>query len=208
MRIWNYGSINIDHVYRVPHLVQPGETLTSTGYGRVLGGKGANQSIALARAGAAVTHLGRYHAGDFDLLAPLLAAGVDGSALQSVAQPGGHAIIQVDDRAENTIVLFPGANHSFTPADLDRLLAPAAAGDWLLLQNECSHTGPMIEVAFARGLQVAFNPAPMTDAVHELPLDKLNLLCVNRIEVRQLLGADPGRAPDPDWLAGEQQGAA
>ncbi|HPE60766.1 MAG: ribokinase [Thiothrix sp.] len=201
MKIWNYGSINIDHVYRVPHLVQPGETLASTGYGRVLGGKGANQSIALARAGAVVTHIGRYHAGDLELLNPLFEAGVAGTGLQAVAQPGGHAMIQVDDRAENAIVLFPGANHSFSAGELPGLLAQTGVGDWLLLQNECSVTGPMIEAAFARGLQIAFNPAPMTGAVRELPLDKLSLLFVNQVEVLQLLGAGADQPPDPAWLA-------
>lgn len=206
MRIFNYGSINIDHVYRVPHLVRPGETLASTAYHQVLGGKGANQSIALARAGASVSHIGRYHAQDRALLQPLFDAGVETSLLQTVNMPSGHALIQVDDHAENAIVLYAGANHSFTPEELTTLLHSAVAGDWLLLQNENSCTGAMIEAAFAKGLKVAFNPAPMTDPVATLPLEKLAVLFVNQVEVMQLLNAPvQGGQLDHAWLAQKLQ---
>lgn len=187
MPIYNYGSINIDHVYRVPHLVLPGETLSSSHYQQVLGGKGANQSIALARAGSEVLHIGRYNAANQALVKVLLEAGVSNQYLQTVAEPSGHAIIQVDDQGENSIILYAGANHSFTPADLAQSLQAAQAGDWLLLQNECSCTQEMIKLAAERGLKIAFNPAPMNTAVKDLPLDKLSLLFVNQVEVCQLL---------------------
>ncbi|HMT92474.1 ribokinase [uncultured Thiothrix sp.] len=187
MPIYNYGSINIDHVYRVPHLVLPGETLSSHHYRQVLGGKGANQSIALARAGSEVFHIGRYNVADQALVQPLIEAGVAAEHLETVNEPSGHAIIQVDDQAENSIILYAGANHSFTVTDLANSLQAAKAGDWLLLQNECSCTQAMIELAAARGLKIAFNPAPMNAAVKDLPLDKLSLLFVNQVEVCQLL---------------------
>ncbi|MFZ1386218.1 MAG: ribokinase [Thiolinea sp.] len=187
MPIYNYGSINIDHVYRVPHLVLPGETLSSSHYQQVLGGKGANQSIALARAGTEVLHIGRYNAADQTLVNILLEAGVANQYLQTVAEPSGHAIIQVDDQGENSIILYAGANHSFTPEDLAKSLQTAQAGDWLLLQNECSCTQEMIELAAERGLKIAFNPAPMNAAIKDLPLDKLSVLFVNQVEVCQLL---------------------
>ncbi len=205
MPIYNYGSINIDHIYRVPHLVMPGETLASHAYHKVLGGKGANQSIALARAGAAVRHIGRYHAADAAMLAPLSAAGVDVSGVAAVSEPTGHAIIQVDDKAENAIVLYAGANHSFTRDELPGLLADAAAGDWLLLQNECSCTADMIRTAAAKGMQVAFNPAPMQADIAALPLAQLSVLFVNQVEVMQLLAADVGAALGHTWLAGQLQ---
>lgn len=203
MKLYNYGSINIDHVYRVSHLVQPGETLASTDYQKSLGGKGANQSIALARAGAEVCHLGRYHAADKAILQPLREAGVDMQRVQTSDTASGHAIIQVDDHAENAIVLYAGANHSFTPDDLPALLNDAQTGDWLLLQNECSHTTKMITVAADKGLQVAFNPAPMAEDIAALPLTKLALLFVNQVEVLQLLGANPQAEPEPAWLAAQ-----
>ncbi len=207
--LYNYGSINIDHVYRVPHLVQPGETLASQSYQQVLGGKGANQSIALARAGADVRHIGRYHSADRALLEPLFSAGVDGRHLQAVDMPGGHAIIQVDDAAENAIILFAGANHSFNVEEFPVLLAEAMAGDWLLLQNECSGTAEMMTLAASKGLQVAFNPAPMEASVALLPLEQLAVLFVNEVEVLQLLGADSGQGSEQDfgedWLASQLQ---
>ncbi|TXH68699.1 MAG: ribokinase [Thiothrix sp.] len=187
MPIYNYGSINIDHVYRVPHLVLPGETLNSQHYQQVLGGKGANQSIALARAGSAVFHIGRYNAADQPLVKGLIDAGVSADYLEVVDEPSGHAIIQVDDQGENSIILYAGANHSFSLADLETSLQAAQAGDWLLLQNECSCTQGMIELAATRGLKIAFNPAPMNAGVKDLPLDKLSLLFVNQVEVCQLL---------------------
>lgn len=115
MQIFNYGSINIDHVYRVPHLVQAGETLASTHYQQVLGGKGANQSIAMARAGLGVTHIGRYHPSDQELLAPLRTALSDTSLLQAHAdQASGHAIIQVDDQGETTSCCMPVVTIAFS----------------------------------------------------------------------------------------------
>nr|CAA6824324.1 MAG: Ribokinase (EC [uncultured Thiotrichaceae bacterium] len=205
MKIFNYGSINIDHVYRVPHLVQPGETLASQSYQKLLGGKGANQSIALARAGAAVIHIGRYHVTDSEILRPMKQAGVNMECLETVDMPSGHAIIQVDNAAENAIVLYSGANHGVTADELTSLLDKAKQGDWLLLQNECSCTAEMIDVAVSKGLEVAFNPAPMDDSIKALPLDKLSLLFVNQVEVLQLLGADTQSGLDADWLAAELQ---
>lgn len=190
MTIFNYGSINIDHIYRVPHLVAAGETLASSDYQTVLGGKGANQSIALAKAGANVIHIGRYHTQDQWVADTLAAAEVNTSSLQTTNIPTGHAIIQVDNKAENSIILFKGANHSFQANELTALLKNARPHDWLLLQNECSCIAEIIDLAIDKQLRIAFNPAPMTDAVKALPLDKLDLLIVNKIEAAQLLDWD------------------
>lgn len=186
--LYNFGSVNIDHIYRVPHLVQPGETLSSHDYQTVLGGKGANQSLALAKAGVQVRHIGRYHANDGWVREQLEAGGVDCSLLKTTATPTGHAIIQVDDQGQNSIVLFAGANHSFQADESLSLFADAAAGDWLLLQNECNQADSMIRAAVAQGLQVAMNPAPMDDQVKDLPLEHLSVLIVNEIEAASLFG--------------------
>lgn len=199
-RIFSYGSINVDHIYQMPHLVAPGETLASTDYRQVLGGKGANQSIAAAQAGVPVLHIGRYGKTDSWVVTQLQDAGVDCSRVTAVDTPSGHAIIQVDAQAENSIILFAGANHSFRADELDVLLDGAVSGDWLLLQNECSCTAEMISTAAAKGLQVAFNPSPMDDSVRALPLHDLSLLVVNEIEVQQLL--------DCDWQSQDQLVAA
>ncbi|HSP58962.1 MAG TPA: ribokinase, partial [Halomonas sp.] len=185
--LFNLGSINLDHFYRVAHFVMPGETLASQDYRIGLGGKGVNQSLALARAGAAVSHWGRVGRQDGwarDLLAK---AGIDVSRVELVDEPSGHAIIQVDDRGENAILLFAGANHGFLTSRLDEALGTTQPGDWLLVQNECNALPHLMTQAAAHGLNIAFNPAPMTDAVLSLPLEGCRLLFVNRGEAARLV---------------------
>ncbi|WP_136067668.1 ribokinase [Modicisalibacter radicis] len=192
--LYNYGSINIDHVYRVPHLVRPGETLTSHGYRQVLGGKGANQSLAVARAGGSVTHWGRLGQTDRWALETLSSAGVNTAHIELTAEPSGHALIQVDDHGENSIILHPGANHGFTDAHHRALLTSIAGGDWLLLQNECNALGKLMVSAADRGMRIAFNPAPMTADVLRLPLERCRLLFLNRGEAAALVGLDESDA--------------
>lgn len=185
---YNYGSINLDHVYRVPHLVAPGETLASHDYSVGLGGKGANQSLAMARAAGSISHWGRLGQQDAWARDTLYRAGVDVERVTLLDGPSGHAIIQVDDQGENAIILFPGANHGTTQQELAELVATTQPGDWLLLQNECSGLETLIPLAVEHGLKVAFNPAPMDNNVARLPLHLCSLLFVNRTEAALLVG--------------------
>ena len=186
MTIHNLGSINVDHVYRVPHLVRPGETLASRALETVLGGKGANQSVALARAGARVRHVGRVGEADGWARDALAAAGVDVSAVASVAGPSGHAIIQVDDAGENAIVLHGGANHTLDATGIAAALEPARRGERLLLQNETGGVAAAFDVALGRGLAIAFNPAPMGAEIASLPLARCDTLILNETEATML----------------------
>ena len=188
MTVFNFGSINIDHVYQVDRFVRPGETLASHGYQRVLGGKGANQSIALARAGIKVRHIGAISQDDRWIMQELAEAGVEISAIRQIDKASGHAIIQVNKEGENCILLHPGANAMLTAADLEAQLGQVNASAWLLLQNETSAVGEAMELAHSRSLRIAFNPAPMTAAVPKLPLEQLDLLIVNQVEARQISG--------------------
>lgn len=200
MTIFNYGSINIDHVYHVPHFPAPGETLASTSYARGLGGKGANQSVAAARAGARVVHIGAIGAGDGWVMDRLTAAGVETGAIARLDGASGHAIITVDAAGENHIVLYPGANHAL-PADLAaQALAAARRGDTLLIQNETAHTPGAARIAQAAGLRVMTSAAPFdAQAVAEV-LPFTTTLALNEIEAEQLRTA-LGRAPDvPEML--------
>lgn len=194
--IHNYGSINLDHFYRVPHLVKPGETLSSHEYRVGLGGKGANQSLATARAGGRISHWGRLGRQDTWARDTLARAGVDVSHVELVDEPSGHAVIQVDDRGENAIILFPGANRGFRTSKVASLIGAARPGDWLLLQNECNALAEVMARAADHGLNVAFNPAPMTDEVRSLPLASCRLLFVNRVEAAGLAGVDEATATD------------
>jgi ribokinase len=108
MTIINFGSINIDHVYQVSHFVQPGETIASTDYQMLLGGKGANQSIALARAGSDVHHVGKIHESDSHFKQTMIKHGINCKYVNCGDTPTGHAIIQVTPAGENAIVLFGG----------------------------------------------------------------------------------------------------
>ena len=110
MKILNLGSCNIDYVYRVPHIIKPGETLAAKELNVFPGGKGLNQSIALAKAGAKVHHAGLIGKEGKFLKDTLKNAGVDVRFLKFGSGEGGHAMIQVDDDGENCICVFEGPN--------------------------------------------------------------------------------------------------
>jgi ribokinase len=188
MKILNFGSLNIDHVYQVPSFVRPGETLASTAYQQYAGGKGCNQSIALARAGAPVYHAGCIGKDGEYLEQVLTEAGVDISLLGKIAGASGHAIIQVDPHGENAILLHGGANHHITPNLIENAFAAFGAGDVLLLQNELNATTAIIEKAAALGMIICFNPAPMTASVLTYPLAAVNYLFINESEAEILTG--------------------
>ena len=189
MKILNFGSLNIDHVYQVDHFVRAGETLASSGYARHMGGKGFNQSIALARAGAAVYHAGCMgEDGDF-MRAYLREAGVNVAFLRTVDEPTGHAMIQVEPSGENCILLFGGANQRIEAAQIRETLAHFAAGDILLLQNEVSGLPALLEEGAKRGLRIAINPAPMDAGIVAADLSEVRWLIVNEGEGAALSGA-------------------
>lgn len=185
MAIYNLGSINIDHFYRLPHLPGPGETLAAASYACGLGGKGANQSVAAARAGATVFHIGAVGAEGAPMLAQLRAAGVDCTHVAELPGATGHAIILLDAAGENSIVLHPGVNHDITPEAVTPVLASAGKGDVLILQNETSAQIEAARLARERGLFVAYSAAPFeAEAVRSI-LPFVDLLLLNEIEAEQ-----------------------
>jgi ribokinase len=193
MRILNFGSLNIDHVYRVPHFVRPGETLSSDSYQQFAGGKGFNQSVALARAGATVFHAGKIGPEGGWLLEILREAGASTDYVFVEETPTGHALIQVEESGENAIILYGGANRTISPADVDQVLGHFAPGDFLLLQNEISSMAQIITRGSERGLRIVFNPAPMEATVLDYPLEAVSLFIVNEGEGQALTGeSEPG----------------
>ncbi len=188
--ILNLGSINLDHVYQVPRFVRPGETLSSEGYALGFGGKGFNQSIALARAGAGVAHAGAVGADGCELLARLRAEGVDASRVTEVGGATGHAVIQVDPSGQNAIVIHGGANARVTPENFDAFFNGFGSGDHFLCQNETSSVPDALARARTEGLTVWFNPAPVTAAVASYPLEAVDWLIVNETEGSALSGAE------------------
>ena len=187
-KILNIGSLNLDYVYAVPHFVAAGETLLSSRRDVFAGGKGLNQTVAAARAGAEVCHGGAVGA-DGDMLLDLLRdAGADVSAVARVDVPTGHAVIQVSPQGENAIIILGGANRAVSPETVGIALEKVGPGDILLLQNEINGLDHIIRRAARRGLRILFNPAPMEDAVKDLPLELLDTLIVNEGEGKALAG--------------------
>jgi len=188
MHILNIGSVNIDHVYMVDHFVRPGETLSSGHYDIFAGGKGFNQSIALARAGAPTRHAGRVGQDAAWLLNRLKGDGIDITQLTITDTSTGHAIIQVIPTGENAIVLHSGANASVSTEDIVRALSSCSEGDVLLVQNETSSVAEAMRKGKDKGLKVVFNPAPMSPAVLDYPLQDVDLFILNETEAEGLTG--------------------
>lgn len=187
MAVWNLGSINIDNVYRVTHLPAPGETLHALVYTQGLGGKGANMSVAMARAAARVTHIGAVGPGGVWTVERLMEYGVDTRLIATLEdQATGHANICVDDAGENQIVVFPGANRAITEDMIGAALSDAAAGDILVMQNETNGQAYAAEMAKRLGLHVVYAAAPFNaDAVAEV-LPFADMLVLNSVEAEQL----------------------
>ena len=197
MRILCFGSLNIDYTYRVDHFVQPGETLAADSLQVFSGGKGLNQAIALARAGAAVWMAGAVGTDGRFLLDELAAAGVHTElvrVLETVRT--GNAIIQNDKTGDNCILLYGGANRAITEQQVEQTLASFTAGDWLLLQNEINGLPYLMRQAQARGLRIACNPSPMEARVLELPLETVELAGTDGADEDALLRALRARFPD------------
>ena len=186
------GSLNVDFTYRVPHLVRPGETLASTEFIRGAGGKGLNQSLAIARAGTVVAHVGGIGADGVWLGELLAREGVNIDAVQGTETATGHAIIQVAESGENAIVLFAGANREIAPERVETAIEGAAPGSIFLTQNETSGVPEALRAAGRRGLTVVFNPAPMSTAVRAYPLEHVDYLMVNETEALALSPGEGG----------------
>lgn len=191
MAVFCVGSVNVDLVYRVPHLVRPGETLAARSFTRGLGGKGANQSIAAARAGARVYHAGAVGPDAADMLDEIAAAGVDIAGIARLEVPTGHAVIAVDDAGENAIILYEGANGALTARAVDAALSEARAGDILLLQNEVNLSVHAARSGRIAGCRVIYSAAPFhADAVAEMH-GLADILVLNALEAAALRAAHP-----------------
>ncbi len=186
MTVWNLGSINADHVYSVPHIPAPGETLAASALTRGLGGKGANMSVAVARAGGSVRHLGAVGADGGWMLDRLRDYGVDVDHVQHRDRPSGHAIITVDDHGENAITIWPGANRDISVDAVKQALTVAAEGDIFVTQNETSLQTEAAELAKTQGLRVVYAAAPFDAAAVKAMLPHADMLVLNEVEARQL----------------------
>lgn len=190
MKILNFGSLNLDYTYQVSHIVLQGETITSSSLAIHPGGKGLNQSIALARAGAAVSHAGQIGE-DGAMLKEICAKnGVDTTFIETVPTRSGNAIIQVDEHGQNSIILFPGANRAIEKSMVDKVLGNFGTGDFLLVQNEISSLPYIMEKAREKGLKIIMNPSPMDNRIKECDLTKVSMFILNEVEGAQMTGKE------------------
>ncbi|PRZ49379.1 ribokinase [Tritonibacter scottomollicae] len=194
MAIWNLGSINIDMVYALPHMPEPGETLAASSFDQGLGGKGANMSVAAARAGAHACHIGAIGPEGKWTVDRLTEYGVDTRYIAQLDTATGHAIIAVDPSGENQIILYPGANRALTEDQIGQALTAANAGDILLMQNETNMQAEAARIGHQIGLRVAYAAAPFDAEAVQAVLPFIDLLFLNEVEAAQLQAAT-GKAP-------------
>lgn len=188
MAILNFGSLNLDYVYAVEHICAPGETITSSGLSLNPGGKGLNQSVSLARAGAEVYHAGMVGEDGAMLVEVCRESGVHTDYIKVSEERTGNAIIQVADSGENSIVLFAGANRKNTSERVDEVLAHFGQGDTILLQNEINLVDKIIEKAYAKGMKIALNPSPYDSRIDDCDLTKVSIFLLNEVEGFQITG--------------------
>ena len=196
MRILNFGSLNLDYVYRVEHFVQPGETMAALSRTVKAGGKGLNQSIALARAGVRVSHAGCLGTGGELLKRILEENGADTAFLLPVREDQGHTVIQVNQEGENCILLYGGSNRCIPETHIRQVIRRFDRGDWLILQNEINNLPLIVELASARGMHIVLNPSPYDATLKEVDFSALDWLLVNEIEAEQISGE---KEPDKVW---------
>lgn len=189
MKVLCFGSLNIDSTYRVDHFVRKGETLAADSLHIFSGGKGLNQSIALAKAGAAVWHAGAVGEDGRFLLRELENAGVHTEYVRILSDKRtGSAVIQNDAEGDNCILLYGGANRTITRVQADAVLENFGADDVLVLQNEISQIPYIMEQAHKKGMKIVLNPSPMEQAVLQFPLETVDYFLLNRVEAAQLAG--------------------
>jgi Sugar kinases, ribokinase family len=190
MKILSLGSLNNDHVYNVEHFVQPGETIASIDMRDFCGGKGLNQSIALARAGARAYHAGKVGTDGNILVDRLLADNVNIDCIYTENDaPTGHAIIQVDSKGQNCIIINGGANLAITEDNIDAILDNFDEGDMILLQNEISNLDYAITKAHDKNMLVALNPSPIDQKLScSESLSYVDYLLLNEVEGFEITG--------------------
>ena len=195
MKILCFGSMNLDYVYSVDHIVGLGETESTTSVSLNCGGKGLNQAVALARAGAPVWLAGLVGKDGKSLVDKCIENKIYIDYIRMSDERSGHTIIQVDRNGNNSILLFGGANRCMTKEYIDEVLEGFGRGDILLLQNEINLLNVIMEKAYEKGMQIVLNPSPFDDNLKECDLTKVSMFLLNEIEGEQMTGEK-----DPDKI--------
>jgi ribokinase len=186
------GSTNTDMVIKASHLPQPGETILGGTFFMSAGGKGANQAVAAARLGGSVLFIAKtgydiFGKQSIDLFEK---EGIDISGIQrDHYEPSGVALITVDDKGENCIVVAPGANAALTLADIDEVKEKIESASLLLMQLETplETVEHVAGIAAAKKIKFILNPAPAAKLSDDL-LKKISIITPNQKEAEMLTG--------------------
>lgn len=194
-RICVVGSINMDLVVRTPVLPAPGQTILGGPFSTFPGGKGANQAVAAARAGGQVAMVAAVGTDGYGaiLRAGLAGEGIDVATVQAREEAAtGIALIAVDPRGQNTIIVAPGANATLTPADVEQAAVTIRSSAVLLLQLEVPLPTVVAAARIARtaGALVVLNPAPAAPLDAQV-LALADVLVPNETEAAALSGPEP-----------------
>lgn len=188
MKVLVFGSLNIDFIYKLEHIVMPNETIKSTTCEVSAGGKGLNQAMAFAKTGLPVyiaSNLGK----NGQVLADTLSSGnVDISLLNHVDEDSGEAIIQVDENGNNAIIVCGNCNEHITEEYIESVFSHFEKGDILVIQNEINNLDLIINTAKDKGIILVFNPSPFNHVIKTLPMNKIDYLFINEVEGKQLTG--------------------
>lgn len=189
MKIIVFGSVNIDHVYYVPHIIKPEESLHVLGTETFLGGKGLNQAIACAKAGAVTWLAGccgfEDGQGFFDVCADY---NINTSLLQQLPGKSGETLIQVDPYGQNSILVLGHANQQNTPQRIAQVMSQCDQGDIIVVQNELNGLPDIIRQACRKQCKVILNPSPMDSDLASLDLSLVTGLLLNEVEISALTG--------------------
>lgn len=188
MKVLNIGSMNLDYVYAVDHIIRPGETEATESRKIFPGGKGMNQSCALAKAGAEVYHAGMIGKEGTMFLDICREYGIHADYIRTTDAPTGHTIIQLDKNAQNSILLFGGANRMLTEEFVDEVLSNFGKEDILLLQNEVNLLPYIVDRAYEKNMQIALNPSPFNEELKAVDLSKISIFLLNEVEGNQITG--------------------
>ena len=188
MKILNFGSLNIDYVYTLDHIVLPKETVSASQMQQFVGGKGLNQSVAIAKSGFPVCHAGCVGKDGAMLVDYMKSVGVNADYISVTDGSSGHAIIQLDKNGQNSILLFPGANDCITREYVDGVLKDFGAGDFLVLQNEINNLDYIIDRAFKKDMIIFLNPSPYNEKLKPDMYGKISYLILNEVELSGITG--------------------
>ena len=188
IKILNFGSLNIDKIYEVDEIGKVGETISSSSFEETIGGKGLNQTVAIHRAGGDVYHAGLVGDRDSQILLDFIMDNKINSLIEKIEGSSGHAIIQIDQHGNNSIMVAGGANHKISQSYIDKVMGNFSKGDYLIIQNEINANPKIIEKAKEKGMVIFLNPSPIDDRINDIDLNLIDYILINENEGEKLTG--------------------